>query len=585
MIKKIFKLLLLMVFVVLGAFAWWIQPDHVANEVIFTGGNIITVNDAAPTAQAVLVQDGVIAAVGDLADIQAKAGDADTIDLDGKTMVPGLIEPHTHAVASAMLGAVVDISGFTHRSRAAVMAALDKAVKEEGVSPWVVAFGWDPVVVDDLTPPTLAELDALSPDRPLVILTQMMHEAYINSAAMDAAGMTRDTPDPNHGTFRRDENGELTGVINEVGAVNYVFAAMPATPDIAIELLTSLQMQKYARAGYTTVSVVGVTGSTRDDMGMLSRLAHRSSQPVRLCAYEKVASGKVPSPGGDKQFQMRGMKFWLDGSPYAGGAAWAEPYENSTLMQDRLGLPKDHMAPLNYSDEELNQLVAGFHKAGHQLSFHVQGERAVDQALNAVEAALTVHPRADHRHRMEHAALITKKQLERAHGLGMTVSFFIDHIYYYGDKLPVIIGEERLKRYMPMKTAEDTGMKFSLHGDHPATPIGPFRSYGSATTRTSFVSGRLVGEGEKLSRLSALKAMTIHAAWQLGMEQDIGSIEVGKHADFTILSANLFDVADDQLRSVTALATWRDGQPVDTRPMNWDHIQLGAKAVWAVVTQ
>ncbi len=528
MVWKIFKSLILLLLIILAAFAWWLQPERVADEVIFTGGNIITVNDAAPTAQAVLVQNGVITAVGKFVDVQAKAGGADIIDLDGKTMVPGLIEPHTHAVASALLGAIVDISGFTHRSRAAVMATLENAVDEAGISPWVVAFGWDPVVVDDLTPPTLAELDALSPNRPLVILTQMMHEAYINSAAMTAAGMTGDTPDPAHGSFRRDENGELTGVINEIGAVNYVFAAMPATPDIAIEFLTSLQMQKYARAGYTTVAVVGVTGRTQDDMAMLSRLAHRASQPVRLRAYERVASGKLPSAGGDNYFQMLGMKFWLDGSPFAGGAAWAEPYENSALMQDRLGLPKDHMAQLNYNDEELNKLVTGFHKAGHQLSFHVQGERAVDQALNAVEAALMAHPRADHRHRMEHAALITKKQLERAHGLGMTVSFFIDHIYYYGDKLPYIVGNERLKRYMPMKTAEDTGMKISLHGDHPATPIDPFRSYGSATTRTGFVSGNLVGESEKLSRLSALKAMTIHAAWQLGMEQDIGSIEVGR---------------------------------------------------------
>ncbi len=580
MIKKILKGTALILVLVSLVFIFWLQPERASNAVIFHGGDIVSLDTENPNPEAVYSKDGVIVALGALDALLAQAGDAELIDLQGATMLPGLIEPHSHALASALLGAVVDVSGFKFDNRAAIMKTLEVAAQEAGGDDWVLAFGWDPVMVDDLEPPTLAELDAISPDKPLLILTQMMHEAYVNSAALKAAGIGPDTLNPEHGTFRRDADGTLTGVIHEVGAIGYIMAATPQAPASAIELILSLQLSKYARAGYTTVGVLGITPRKDDSMAMLKRVASKATAPVRVRAFEMATTGAVPELGGNERFQELGIKFWMDGSPYAGGAAFAEPYENSALITERLGLPKDHLAPVNYSAEEFNADVARYHAMGLQIAVHVQGERAVDRALDAFEKALAYSPRADHRHRLEHAALITKEQLTRAKALGITVSFFIDHIYFYGDKLPDIVGSERLERYMPMRDALGAGLKVSFHGDHPATPIGPLRSFRTAVTRLTQKGNIAAGPKQAISRLEALKAMTIDAAWQLRMEHIAGSITAGKRADFTILAANPLKVDAVDIMDIEVIKTWIDGQPVDTRAVTWQHITLGTKAMW-----
>ena len=144
--------------------------------------------------------------------------------------MPGFIEPHTHPLASALLGSAIDVSGFTHDSRAEIMETLREAMDGFLPQPWIIAFGWDPIMIRGLEPPTLAELDELSPDKPFVILTQAMHEAFANSAALREAGITRDTPDPPGGAFGRDRDGELTGAVLEVNAINYLLRALPALP-------------------------------------------------------------------------------------------------------------------------------------------------------------------------------------------------------------------------------------------------------------------------------------------------------------------------------------------------------------------
>ena len=167
----------------------WLTPPTGPDKVIFHGGPIVTMEDAAPTVEALLVEDGIITGLGSLADMQAQSPGASLHNLRDNTLMPGLIEPHSHPIAAAQFAATIDVSGFTHNSRAAVMQTLRDSV-DDTATPWALAFGWDPVMVDDLEAPTLAELDALSPEKPLLILTQMMHDAYANSAALEAAGLT-----------------------------------------------------------------------------------------------------------------------------------------------------------------------------------------------------------------------------------------------------------------------------------------------------------------------------------------------------------------------------------------------------------
>ena len=166
------------------------RPPAASNELLLFGGDIITMSDG-PAPAAVLIRNGKIAALGARRALQSQLGEhAETLDLQGDSLLPGLIEPHTHPIASALLGTAIDVSGFQHNSRDEVLATLRAAIDGPQLSEWIIAFGWDPVMVADLTPPTRAELDALSPDRPLLILTQMMHDAYVNSAGLAAAGIT-----------------------------------------------------------------------------------------------------------------------------------------------------------------------------------------------------------------------------------------------------------------------------------------------------------------------------------------------------------------------------------------------------------
>ncbi len=226
----------------------WLAPPSAPSRIIFHGGPIVTMEDAAPSAEAILVEQGIITGLGRLSDLQAQSPSASLHDLTGNTLMPGLIEPHSHPIAAAQFAATIDVSGFTHTSRAEVMQTLRDNVNDTA-TPWALAFGWDPVMVDDLEAPTLAELDELSPEKPLLILTQMMHDAYANSAALKAAGIGPDTPDPMGGEFIRGKDGNLTGTVREVSAIQALFAGMPTPPEGANDLLLNLFMANYARAG------------------------------------------------------------------------------------------------------------------------------------------------------------------------------------------------------------------------------------------------------------------------------------------------------------------------------------------------
>ncbi len=260
-----------------------------------------------------------------------------------------------------------------------------------------------------------------------------------------------------------------------------------------------------------------------------------------------------------------GIKFWMDGSPFAGGAASSEPYEVNTLTLNRLHLKAGHKPHPMLPVGEFEALFRDHHNRGFQIAVHVQGEVAIERVLNVAERVLAHYPRADHRHRLEHNALIRPDQLARAKRLGMTPSFFVDHVRFYGDKLPMLFGEERTNRYMPIGTALRAGHTVTIHGDHPATPIGPLRSLVTTLKRMPNKADHVVGPEQIIPRLEALKAITINAAWQLGLENERGSLQVGKQADLVVLSQNLMTVPVDQIEATEVIGTWISGQPVDTR--------------------
>ncbi len=573
--------------VMVGSFLYWATPPKEPAEVLFVGGHILTMADP-PVVRALWVKDGRIEALGTEEDVREAAGSGvKVIDLDGAALMPGLIEPHTHPLATALLGTAIDVSGFTHDSRADAMRALREGADGFVPQPWIVAFGWDPVMVPDLEPPSLAELDALSPDKPLFVLTQMAHEAYANSAALRAAGVTRDTPDPPGASFGRDENGDLDGLIHEVNAIDRMVNAMPPVPTAVAELLLRWQYASYADAGYTTIGVLGPVGRADDPIAMMRRLADDPHVPVRAVVYglpTQLDSAVPPSASTNARFILRGVKFWMDGSPYTGGAAFEDPYENTELVRERLQLPPDHRGTLNYEPEAFAEVFERFHRAEYAIAVHAQGERAIERVLDAAQDVLARHPREDHRHRLEHNALISTEQLQRTKELGFELSFFVDHIYYYGEQLPDLVGE-RVARYMPLGAAFRAGHQPTIHTDNPATPIGPFRAMRTAMLRVPRSGGEPLGPDERITIDQALQTMTINAARQLGVEDARGSLEAGKVADLVILSKSPLNTPPEAFGEIEVLQTWIDGQPIDTRKMSRPNLDIATRALRQVANQ
>ena len=549
-----------------------------AVDLIFFGGHIITMHEEDPLNEAVAIHYGKISSIGKKDEImKLRTWKTKVVDLRGRTLMPGFIEAHCHPIATAILSQVVDISGFNYNSRSEILNTIRVAVKKASPGEWILAFGWDPVLVPDLHKPTLSELDSISTDTPIFILTQMMHHAFVNSAVYKAAGITIDTPNPTGGgVFQKDNQGNLNGIIYEFSALQYILDKMPKTPQGTAELLLNLQYTKYAKAGYTSISVLGPVNIAGNPLQFMEHLSNNGS-PVRSYVYpiKKQLDGSTYSNGyGNHFFKIKGVKLYMDGSPYTGGAAFSEPYLNTDLTLNRIGLKKNHRGSINFTEDSLLTTLTYYHTNNYQIAIHAQGEVAIQGILDAFTKILYKYPRSNHRHRIEHNALITKEQIAQAKQLGLTLSFFIDHIYYYGDQLEYIVGSKRAERFMPIQSAISAGHHSTIHTDNPATPVDPFRAISTAVTRKTKNDKFILGKDERISAYDALKAITINAAWQLFEEQNRGSITIGKSADLVILSHNPLETKNKEIKNINVISTWIDGKQVSHSPYTWKNLKL-----------
>ena len=531
---------------------------------IFTGGPILTMNRAMPRAEALAVTGGKISAVGSYEEVRALAGtETKVVDLGGKCLLPGLIEPHSHPIVSALLYDWIDVSGFQDISGAAIMDKLRQAAKQAEPGKWIAAFGYDPILTRDLKALNADILDQISTTNPVLVMVQTMHTIYVNHAALERAGITDDTPQPELGTYVKDASGRLTGMIIEQGAALPLLAALLADNAYDGPKLMQAQIGRYARAGYTTVGVMGDFPVFDRAVSTFKEIVERDDCPIRAGYMDKATDLEIGfvedlGPGSDR-FRYLGVKFWYDGSPYTGNMLLSKPFLNSPLMQDGLGIPAGTCGYSMMPKERMAALVRKYHEQGHQIAIHGQGDRAVSDIIDMYQKALEASPRDDHRHRIEHGALYPLNELERSARLGIAPSWHINHIHYYGEALrDEILGPERTADMMPFGGAVRAGLRCSLHNDTPMYPPEPLKLLRTAATRLTRKNA-LIGPEQAVDMEQALRAMTIDAAWQMFMEDIVGSLEPGKLADLTVLSENPLEAPPADITRVEISATYREG--------------------------
>ncbi len=532
-----------------------------AADLVITG-NLLTVDEKRPTAEALAVADGRIVAVGDRSDIAGFVGpDTQTIDVDslgGGCVLPGFVEAHGHPLmeAVALSDRLVDIRPVTMPNPDDVVAAVHREVARRGPD-GAYLNGWDALLQSGLPDPTLSWLDDTAPDGPLVIIHNSGHKAYFNSHAARRGGLTRDTPDPKGAKFGRDADGELDGTAEEIGAVFPLLGAAIRPGDYP-DMLRA-ECARLNRAGLTTCSEMAYDP---DFKPMVEQV--RKDLTVRLRTYEisNAQMSTAATPGeGDDMLRQVGIKIWVDGSPWIGNIALSFPYLDTEATRS-IGIPPGSCGCANYTAEQLTEIVAAYFPLGWPIACHVQGDAGVDTILDVYEEALRQHPRDDHRLRLEHVGAIRDDQLKRAVELGVTCSIFVDQIHYWGDVIvDGLFGPERGSRWMPAGSAVAAGMRISLHNDPPVTPEEPLRNISVAATRVA-PSGRVLAPEERLTVEQAIRAQTIDAAWQLFSDDAVGSLEVGKYADLVVLSADPRTVPPEQIADLEVRATFLAGRQV-----------------------
>ncbi|HEB90265.1 MAG TPA: amidohydrolase [Deltaproteobacteria bacterium] len=510
---------------------------------VFLGAPVLTVDAGNRVVEALGIEGDRIGAVGSEDEVRAWAGPrARIVELAGGAIVPGFIDAHGHFPGEGIWARVVDLNPPPIGDLDSIdelVARLRARAEETPAGEWVAGMGYDDTLLAEGRHPTRVDLDRVSTEHPVAILHISGHLASINSRALAELGWDANTPDPEGGAIRRDpETGEPDGVLEE-NAAEFVQARL-MDPGLLDGLAILRLASRRALAHGVTTTQSGYTPARQ--MRVMPWLSRLGLLPLRIVlwpsmeAVDEVLDGGRPFSTVDPGWVRVGaVKLIADGSIQGYTGYLSEPYFVPP------GDDPEFRGNPRLARDELIRRVRRYHAAGWQIAVHGNGDAAIDDILDAFEIALREHPRKDPRFILIHAQMARDDQLDRMRQLGVTPSFFSLHTYYWGDRhRDRFMGPERAARMSPARSALDKGVRFTIHCDAPVVPMEPLRLIWSAVNRISS-SGRIIGPDERITPMQALRATTIDAAWQIREEDNRGSLEPGKWADFVILSASPLD--------------------------------------------
>ncbi len=541
-------------------------------DTIYVGGDIVTVNDAQPTAEALAVKAGKILAVGSRAEVESahKGGTTKIVDLGGKTLLPGFLDAHSHYVSALSVAGQAKVyapPAGPGKDVPGIIAAIEKFRVDRAIpkGQLIQAYGYDDTVMPDGRLLNRDDLDQAFPDNPVLVGHVSMHGAVMNSAALQQFGISADTATPPGGVIvRKPGTKEPYGLIMETAYLP-VFANLPQpTREQEIEFSKAAQML-YAESGVTTAHE-GATHAT--DLEVMKRAAAAGANIIDVIAYPFITeldqileAAPLASWGRyDNHLKIGGVKITIDGSPQGRTAFFTTPY-----LTGGPGGEKNWRGELTFPQDTINQMVKRVYDLGVPLNLHANGDGAIDAFFKAHEFAAAGDLSKDRRVTMIHAQFTRRDQLDKYVQYRIRPSFYTLHTYYFYEAHLANRGKEQAQAISPMRDAIDKGLHPTNHTDFYVAPLDQMFMLWSAVNRISR-GGAEVGLGQRVTPLEGLKAMTIWGAEQYGEQDSKGSLEPGKLADLVILDRNPLKVEPMAIKDIQVVETIKEGKTIYARP-------------------
>jgi predicted amidohydrolase YtcJ len=533
----------------LGALAA-LPPLRTQASLVLVNGHVVTMDAGQPRATAVAIADGRFLAVGSDADVRNLATAATrVVDLGGKTVLPGFIDAHSHP-ASAGRSHLKQVD-CDLRSISEIQAAIRARAEKTPAGDWVLGFKYDDTKTREARPLTREDLDAAAPAHPVFVQHRGGHTAYVNSLAIQKAGVAESAADPPGGHFDRDAAGRLTGRLKE-RATEPFEAVIPST-DTRDDYREGVRIisKMMSRTGITSVHDAY---GTPDDLRAYQDARDAGELSVRVYCLigsmhlDRMLAAGVRTGLGDEWVRVGAVKMTCDGSISERTARLAEPY---------VGRPHDHGIWVT-SEDELYRTLLRAHQAGWQLGVHANGDEAIARMLGIYERLQREHPRRDPRFRLEHCTMIDEGLVSRIKALGVIPTPFSTYVYYHGEKMKEY-GAQRLERMFALRSFLDAGVRATQASDYPPGPFEPMMALQSEVTRTD-IKGNVWGPRQRITVEEAIRVGTLHGAYASFEERQKGSIEAGKLADLVVLGRDPFREDPSSLVTIPVERTMAGGR-------------------------
>lgn len=545
-----------------------VEPS--ATPIVVTAAKIHTFDPEGTVATSMLIERGRVRLLGTKADCIDEAARLTThapevVDLPGETIVPGFIDAHAHPLMLGQMMTWVDCGPDKASSIPEIVALLKAAADVAPAGRPVRGYGYEQRNLAEQRHPTRFELDEVSTDREVYLMNASGHGGVVNSYTLELHGVTRDTPNPKGGEFFRDADGELTGELSDA-ACNVLTGLegvkighhgpnfhLADEPEEHKKQLFAAQ-ENFFQGGVTTVGDAQVS---RREFDNYLRLAEQGDLKMRVSMYllshllDEALEMGLHGQFGNEFLSFAGIKFYSDGTLGGWTAYFPDGYVGDPCRTGQL-----YHDPADYTE-----MIVKAHRVGLQTATHSQSPDALEMVISAIESALADQPDTDARHRIEHCGLPTPAQIERMAAAGIMPVNQPQHHFNWGEGVEQAVGTPGA-RFNPLGEFERAGVPVTISSDAPVADPRPLEAVQAAASRITRRGTQLGGDDLAVSVETALRGHTISAARALGREEEIGSLEVGKRADFAVLDADPLTAEITEIRHITVTSTWVGGDKV-----------------------